>query len=42
VLVEVSDRQVAVAAGIFRAAGLSARIASDEDLAATVVIATRA
>lgn len=39
-LVEASDRQASVTAGIFDRAGLDARIAEDDELGATVVIGT--
>jgi len=41
-LVETSERQVDDACGIFQAAGLTARVASSEELGATVVVGTRA
>jgi release factor glutamine methyltransferase len=39
-LSETSERQVGAAVGILRAAGLTARVAEDDDLGATVVIGT--
>ncbi|MDQ7906365.1 putative protein N(5)-glutamine methyltransferase [Phytohabitans sp. ZYX-F-186] len=40
-LIETSDRQAAAAVAAFAAAGLTARVVTDDDLAATAVVGTR-